>query len=245
MKKRNIIMTVFLTICLVFTSVVFVPNTSYAKSISTINQAENLAKKKVKGAEVVEVDTDYEKGVFVYEIKLTKGKKEYDLTYRASDSKLISYGWEIHSWYVSQGDGICGNTISRSKCKKLAKKQVSGGKILSMVKKHSDGIEIYKVKMNKGNKKYELEFHACTGKLLEYDWELTSKSKNSNKYIGAEKAKLIAIEKVGGGVVTKVEFDNDDGVPVYEVEIIKDNYEYDVEVHAKTGEILDIDMDYI
>lgn len=245
MKKRNIAATVFLAICFMFTSIIFVPSTAYAKSISTIDQAEKLAKKKVKGAKVVEVDADYEKGVFVYEVKLTKGKKEYDLTYRASDSKLISYGWEIHSWYVSQGEGVCGNAISRSRCKRLAKKQVPGGKILSVVKKRSDGIDIYKVKMNKGSKKYELEFHACTGKLIEYDWELTSKSNSGNKYIGAEKAKLIALEKTGGGVVTKVEFDNDDGVPVYEVEIIKDNYEYEVKVHAKTGKILEIDMDYI
>jgi uncharacterized membrane protein YkoI len=37
----------------------------------------------------------------------------------------------------------------------------------------------------------------------------------------------------------------DDGVPVYEVEIIKGDYEYDVEIHAKTGKILEVDKDYI
>ena len=43
----------------------------------------------------------------------------------------------------------------------------------------------------------------------------------------------------------KVEFDMDDGVPVYEVEVINGEYEYDVEIHAKTGTILDVDMDHI
>ena len=92
----------------------------------------------------------------------------------------------------------------------------------------------------KGSKKYELEFHARTGKLLEYEWELTTKSSNKNNYIGTAKAKEIALKKVGGGHVIKVEFDMDDGVPVYEVEIIKGDYEYDVEIHAKTGKILEL-----
>lgn len=171
-----------------------------------------------------------------------KGKKEYELTYRASDAKLISYKWEIASWYITKGKG---KIISKSKCKKLAKKEVSGGSITSLVKKRSDGIDIYKVKMKKGSKKYELEFHARTGKLLEYEWELTTKSSNKNNYIGTAKAKEIALKKVGGGHVIKVEFDMDDGVPVYEVEIIKGDYEYDVEIHAKTGKILEVDKDYI
>lgn len=78
---------------------------------------------------------------------------------------------------------------------KTGKKEVSGGSITSLVKKRSDGIDIYKVKMKKGSKKYELEFHARTGKLLEYEWELTTKSSNKNNYIGTAKAKEIALKK--------------------------------------------------
>ena len=242
MKKSNRILTMIFLVCFVFANVLCFPTLVSAKEITSSYQAKRLAREKVKGATVTEVDRDYEKGELVYEVKLVKGKKEYELTYRASDAKLISYKWEIASWYITKGKG---KIISKSKCKKLAKKEVSGGSITSLVKKRSDGIDIYKVKMKKGSKKYELEFHARTGKLLEYEWELTTKSSNKNNYIGTAKAKEIALKKVGGGHVIKVEFDMDDGVPVYEVEIIKGDYEYDVEILAKTGKILEVDKDYI
>lgn len=242
MKKSNRILTIAFLVCFVFANVLCFPTPVSAKEITSVYQAKRLAREKVKGATVTEVDKDYEKGELVYEVKLVKGKKEYELTYRASDAKLISYKWEIQSWYITKGKG---NIISKSKCKKLAKKEVSGGSITSLVKKRSDGIDIYKVKMKKGSKKYELKFHARTGKLLEYEWELTTKSSGKNQYIGTAKAKEIALKKVGGGHVTKVEFDMDDGVPIYEVEIIKGDYEYDVEIHAKTGKILEVDKDYI
>lgn len=245
MRKRNVFVTMLLALCLVLVNLLCFPETVSAKGITSIQQAEKLAKKQVKGAIVVEVDQDYEKGGLVFEIRLVKGKKEYDLTYRASDSKLIKYAWEIQSRYIKRGSG---KAISKSKCKTLAKKQVSNGKIVSIAKKYSDGIQIYKVKMKKSNKQYELEFHARTGKLLEYEWELTDKKdngKNDSDYIGREQAKKIALERVGGGTVIKVEFDMEHGVPVYEVEIIKDVFEYDVKVHARTGVILEVDVDSI
>lgn len=242
MKKRSIIMSLFLIFSLVCTNIFFFPSAVSAKEVTSIYQAKRLAKAKVKGATVTEVDQDYENGTLVYEVQLIKGKKEYDLVYRASDAKLISYGWEINSIYIRNSSK---SIISTNKCKKLAKKQVPGGTLTSIVKKYSDGIDIYKVVMKKGNKEYELKFHARTGKLLEYDWELTTKKNQSTAYIGAEKAKQIALNETGGGHVTKVVFDMDDGVPVYEVEIIKDVYEYDIEIHAKTGKILDFEMDSI
>lgn len=135
--------------------------------------------------------------------------------------------------------------MSESKCRSLAQKKVPGASITSIRLKYDDGIDQYKVKMKKGNKKYELEYHARTRELIGYEWKEEIKPKQSNNnYIGAEKAKQIALSKVPGATVIKVEFDRDDGVPLYEVEMIKDEFEYDLEIHAITGEILDFDQDY-
>ena len=211
-----------LAACIMSAGILCIPSTVYAKKITSFHQLESLAEKEVKGAHIIEVDKDYEKGIIVYEARLLKGKKEYDLTYRASDGKLVAYGWEIRDWYVERGSG---NLISQSRCRRLAKKRVPGGSINSLVRKRSDGVEIYKVKMKKGGKKYELEFHARTGKL--------------------EKARKAALEKSKGGTVIKAKFDRDDGVPVYEVEIVKDEYEYDIKIHAKTGKIIDFELESI
>ena len=231
-----------LAACIMSAGILCIPSTVYAKKITSFHQLESLAEKEVKGAHIIEVDKDYEKGIIVYEARLLKGKKEYDLTYRASDGKLVAYGWEIRDWYVERGSG---NLISQSRCRRLAKKRVPGGSINSLVRKRSDGVEIYKVKMKKGGKKYELEFHARTGKLLEYDWEFTSSAKDEKNYIGLEKARKAALEKSKGGTVIKAKFDRDDGVPVYEVEIVKDEYEYDIKIHAKTGKIIDFALESI
>ncbi len=98
--------------------------------------------------------------------------------------------------------------------------------------------------MKKGNKNYELDYHARTGKLIGYEWEELLKPKNSNNgYIGVEKAKQIALQKVPGATVVKAKFDRDDGKAVYEIELIKDIYEYDIEIDAVTGKILDFEQD--
>ena len=132
-----------------------------------------------------------------------------------------------------------------SKCKSLAKKKVRGATITSIRLKYDDGVQQYKVKMKKGTTKYELDYHAKTRELLSYGWEkrITSKAGNNN-YIGVEEAKKIALSKVPGATVIKVEFDRDDGVPVYDVELVKDEYEYDIEIHAVTGKVLDFDQDF-
>ena len=33
-------------------------------------------------------------------------------------------------------------------------------------------------------------------------------------------------------------------MPVYEVKLIKDEFEYEIEIHAKTGKILEIEREY-
>ncbi|MCI9175959.1 MAG: hypothetical protein HFH49_13660 [Lachnospiraceae bacterium] len=242
MERRKLSAKIVMMCCLALIGILAVPNTAYAKKITSDRQVEKLAKKEVKGAVVVEIDRDYEKGNLVYEVKMRKGTKEYNLTYRASDGKLIEYDWEEMRVRPSSK-----KMISESKCRKLAKKKVKGASIISIKLKYDDGIEEYKVKMQKGSKKYELEYHARTGKLIGYQWKLNLKKKPGNSgYIGVEKAKQIALAEVPGAAVVKAEFDgDDDGVPVYEVELVKDDMEYEFKIHAKTGKILEREQDSI
>lgn len=92
MKKT--ISNFLVAICIISLTVLSVSAMVSAKGITSEQQAETKALQKVPGARVTEVEQDYEKGTKVYEVKLYKGTKEYELTYRASDGKLIAYGWE-------------------------------------------------------------------------------------------------------------------------------------------------------
>lgn len=64
------------------------------------------------------------------------------------------------------------------------------------------------------------------------------------KYLSVEKAIEIAVSKVGSGArVVEVDTSLDDNPPKYEVELILGAYEYEVEIHAITGAIIDFDKD--
>lgn len=243
MKQNKTLRKILLVICCICAALLVCPNSVSAAKIKNERQAIKLAKKEVPNAEITEIDRDYEDGVLVYEIELVKGSKKYNITYRASNGKKLAYSWE--KMYVSPKRSKA--MISKSTCRRLAKKKVKSGTILSLTRKIDDGVDIYKVKMKSGSKQYTLEYHARTGSLIEYEWKLKTYSHTGNTgkgYIGVEKAKAIALAKVPGATIVKAEFDTDDGVPIYEIELVKGNYEYDFEIHAKTGEILKQETDW-
>lgn len=66
--------------------------------------------------------------------------------------------------------------------------------------------------------------------------------------IGEEKAKTIALEQAGisqdNVKFIKTELDRDHNVIYYEIEFIKDNIEYDVDIDAEDGTVLAFEKDY-
>lgn len=240
MKSKKWIL-LFLIVCM---GVLTVPVSVRAGRISSLQQAQRKAQKKVKGAYVTELDEDYDKGIHVYEVQLHKGTKQYDLVYRASDGKLISYGWDQMRRNLTSKKAV----ISQSVCKKLAKKEVKNSTIKSIRRKWDDGVIVWKVKLTAKDKLYTLEYHARTRALLEYEWEIVNKVNKPNKntgYIGHDKAKSIALNQVPGAHVIQIEFEIDDGIPVYQVELLKDSFEFDIEINAKTGGIIDYEQSSI
>lgn len=235
----------FLAVCLLAIGTLLCSSPVHAKKITSLRQAAKAAQKAVKHADVTELDKDYENGQLIYEVQLMKNTREYEITYRASDGKMLSYGWEKLNFKRYSNKKI----LSRKKCRTLALNEVPGAKISSLVQKYDNRIPVYKIKLisGKDQKKYTLKYHARTGKLLEYEWELkasTPKPTNNNRYIGLAKAKKSALSKVPGATIVKAEFDRDDGIPVYEIKLIKGAMEYEITFHAKSGKILEFDKEY-
>lgn len=75
----------------------------------------------------------------------------------------------------------------------------------------------------------------------------TQLPKAEKTYLSADEAKAIALKHAGlsAGQVKglRAEFDRDDGKPVYEIEFRADGYEYDYEIHAESGRILEYDRE--
>lgn len=72
-----------------------------------------------------------------------------------------------------------------------------------------------------------------------------SSSSSTSGRISEAKVKEIVQAKVPGATIIEIELDYDDGILVYEVESYKGMYEYDFEINAASGVILDFDKDHI
>ena len=68
-----------------------------------------------------------------------------------------------------------------------------------------------------------------------------------NGNITLDRAKSIALQRAGvsNATFTKAHLDYDDGIAVYEIDFIAGTMEYDVEVHAQTGAVLEFDAESI
>ena len=107
----------------------------------------------------------------------------------------------------------------------------------------------YDIEFYTSSKKYEYEISALTGKIIDKETEnLKSSSTTTDKtsaesIISVDKAKEIALKKAGlkasdvRFIKAKLEFD--DGIQVYQIEFISGSYEYEAEINARNGNIID------
>ncbi len=99
-----------------------------------------------------------------------------------------------------------------------------------------DPIPHYEISFKVGNTEYEYDVHAETGKVLK--WEKEDKHATFSK----EDAKTVALAHAGVQEQNirhlDIELDTEDGIPVYEIKFHSGVYEYEYDIHAKTGAVL-------
>lgn len=65
-----------------------------------------------------------------------------------------------------------------------------------------------------------------------------------NPLISLDAAKAIALAQVGSGaVILEAELDDEDNPPKYEITLIAGGYEYEIEIHAVTGSIIEMERE--
>ncbi len=154
----------------------------------------------------------------------------------------------------SSGTTSSSSYIGEQKAKEIALAKVSGA-TLAYIKLDidDDGDEpaVYEGKLYKDDMEYEFEINALTGGFVKWEQERregysASSGTDTSSYIGVERAKEIALEKVPGATVVEIELDiDDDGreAAKYEGELRKDGYEYEFEIDATSGRILKWEQD--
>ncbi len=153
--------------------------------------------------------------------------------------------------------------LEAAKAKALADAKVSASNVTYTKAKldNDDGISVYDIEFYTSSYEYEYEINAYSGKIHDKDIEARKSSSGSKEsqtketdakdssstYIGIDKAKKIAVNHAGLSLsnvtFSKAKLDKEDGRTVYEIEFYKGGIEYDYEIDAASGKILEHDSE--
>ena len=174
--------------------------------------------------EITKSKKDFDDGALVYEFKFHDGKAEYEYDIDATTGKVRTFSREVIPQKSGNADsgkseaGSSGSSVNDSSGK--AGSTSSAGESTSKPAAESSAPS------------------APQG---------SSSSSSASGYIGADKAKSIALNDAGVSAAaasfTKAKLDRDDGRYVYEIDFYTSEYEYDYEIDATTGKILDRDAE--
>ena len=116
------------------------------------------------------------------------------------------------------------------------------------------GKAIYEIEIVGEGIEYDLKIDGDTGQVLKNkekqirnknQVEETADVKNNqpDNIISVKEAEDIALQEFSG-VITELELDEDDGRYVYELELKNGDQEAEMEIHAVTGDIIELDIDF-
>ncbi|MDO4380096.1 MAG: PepSY domain-containing protein [Clostridia bacterium] len=128
-------------------------------------------------------------------------------------------------------------------------------KKVKLEKEH--GIYEYELEFTAGSKEFEYTLNAFTGEIIGRDIEsehdhpekttAASSQKTTTGFISASDAKAIVLSHAGLGesevTFKKFKLDEDDGIYKYEVEFKKGFIEYEYEINARDGSIIDFEKE--
>ena len=220
----------------------------------------------------IKAKLDRDDGRAVYEIEFTAGGKEYEYDINAETGAIIDKDVEALKKNSTTAKAVKEETtkavanqsadIEKAKQIALADAGVKAAdaKFIKAKADYDDGRKVFDIEFIAGSKEYEYEINASSGKIIEKDVEAvktkpqaakktttSAAAEQKNDFIGVDSAKQKALSHAGLNSAdvrfTKVKLDRDDGISVYEIEFISGNYEYEYEINASTGKVVDWDKE--
>ena len=185
-----------------------------------------------------------------YDIEFVSGGYEYEFEIDAKSGKILEFDREREDKKPAVDTS---KFISVEEAKTAALKRASLDASKVTFKKAEldadDRTPHYDIEFVSGGYEYEFEIDAKSGKILEFDRERVDKKPavDTSKFISVEEAKAAALKRASLDAskvtFTKAELDIDDRTPHYDIEFVSGGYEYEVEVNAKNGRIIDFDRE--
>ena len=220
-------------------------------------------------AENVRTEFDFEQGHFIYDVEFTANGTEYGYWIQASDGSVVKKKIELIGAGGSKTGITAAITQKDARKIALEDAGLTEAEVTISAEKldTENGVAVYEVDFVKGNVKYEYDINATTGAVYSKSSESTAvpsteaaaqpseaqtaaaseapkaENRSNNNYIGLERAKAIALGDAGLSAAsvtfTEAKPDFDDGVPNYDLDFYTATHEYDYEINAQTGAIMD------
>ena len=220
-------------------------------------------------AENVRTEFDFEQGHFIYDVEFTANGTEYGYWIQASDGSVVKKKIELIGAGGSKTGITAAITQKDARKIALEDAGLTEAEVTISAEKldTENGVAVYEVDFVKGNVKYEYDINATTGAVYSKSSESTAvptteaaaqpseaetaaaseapkaENRSNNNYIGLERAKAIALGDAGLSAAsvtfTEAKPDFDDGVPNYDLDFYTATHEYDYEIDAQTGAIMD------
>ncbi len=235
--------------------------------------ALNHANVKKADAKQLKAEYDIDDGVKLYEVEFDSGKYEYDYEINAVTGKIIKSHKELDDDYNNNNVSTPVNNSVSSVVSKVSTQLISADRAKEIALNHAgvkkadakllkaeydvdDGVKKYEVEFNSGKYEYDYEINAESGKIIknhkELDDDYTDKggvtsSQEAPELLTAEQAKSAALKHAGisydKAKFENAELDEDDGIAKYEISFKVGNVEYDYEINAKTGAVINFEKE--
>lgn len=143
------------------------------KGLISYDKAIELAKAKLAGGVVTDIDLDEDDGVYHYEVEMQKDGVEYEYIFDAKTGNLLREKSEKGKYTNSTTSSTAATTssdIGLEKAKQIALAKAPAGVTVKKIElDHDDGRAVYEGELKGNGVEYEFEIDAATGAILSWD----------------------------------------------------------------------------
>ncbi len=210
-------------------------------------EAVGLTVEQVAGR--IETDLDFDRGQYLYEVEFIAEGKEYEVELVATTGEVFKVNVDQITYVEPAGTAYIGVT----EAKRIALEEVNLAEdqvvfVEVELEKHR-GTHVYEVEFTYQGSEYKFKINATTGAIIHKNHDGQGPAQNTEGLISLDTAKEIALASAGF-TAQEVYFDQADtklecerGKYIYEVKFTVGGYEYEYEIDATTGDILEIDKE--
>ena len=172
----------------------------------------------------------------------------------ATSSQTAPVGNKTSSAAQGQTSNNASSSITKDQAKSIALKDAgvaeNDTQFIWVKEDYDDGRAVYDVEFFANGTEYDYENDRSTGKIISSDFDIEhytpSNGNTGGTVISADKASNIALAKVPGATANdiRIHLDRDDGRQIYEGEIYYNRMEYEFEIDASTGTIIEWSVEH-